>query len=69
MGFEQTGALIAKSIQAYNQIRPHSSCDYLTPEQAHLREGKLRKRWRTRPVKIREKEPCIAEVELTTCSV
>jgi len=24
-----------QAIQAYNTLRPHDSCDYLTPEQAH----------------------------------
>jgi transposase InsO family protein len=33
-------------LQIYNAKRLHSSCDCLTPEQAHLREGKL-KRHRT----------------------
>jgi len=69
MGFQQTSMQIEKSIQAYNHIRPHSSCDYLTPEQAHFKEGTLRKRWKSRPAKMGEKEPCIAEPELTTCSV
>jgi transposase InsO family protein len=32
-------------IQIYNSKRLHSSCDYLTPEQAHLREGKLKRHW------------------------
>ena len=69
MGFQQTSMQIAKSIQAYNEIRPHSSCDYLTPEEAHFKEGTLRKRWKSRPTKMGEKEPCIAEPELTTYSV
>jgi transposase InsO family protein len=33
-------------IRIYNSKRLHSSCDYLTPEQAHLREGKLKKHWK-----------------------
>ena len=46
LSFDQAKASIAKAIQAYNQLRPHASCDYLTPVQAHLQEGPLRKRWR-----------------------
>lgn len=49
--FAETCGKITKSIEAYNQIRPHSSCDYLTPEQAHLRQGTLKKRWKVRTVK------------------
>ncbi|MDB5261472.1 MAG: family transposase [Adhaeribacter sp.] len=44
--FEQTKTAIAKSIQAYNNLRPHASCDYLTPNLAHQQHGLLRKRWR-----------------------
>ncbi|MEE3149182.1 MAG: IS3 family transposase [Bacteroidota bacterium] len=46
LGFENTKALIAKSIKNYNELRPHASCDYLTPEQAHLTSGSLNKRWK-----------------------
>lgn len=44
--FEETNSLVEKSINAYNNIRPHSSCDYLTPEQAHQKSGPLKKRWK-----------------------
>jgi transposase InsO family protein len=36
---------IAKAINTYNQLRPHASCDYLTPAQAHNKKGILNKRW------------------------
>ncbi len=49
LGFEQTSLLIAQSIQAYNELRPHSSCDYLTPCQAHLQTKALAKRWKYYP--------------------
>lgn len=48
-GFEHTSQMIADSIKAYNDIRPHSSCDYLTPAQAHLKEGNIKKRWKNYP--------------------
>ncbi len=44
--FEQAKVNLAKTIQAYNNLRPHASCDYLTPNQVHLKEGRLKKRWR-----------------------
>jgi transposase InsO family protein len=45
-GFEQTCELVKNSITAYNEHRPHSSCDLLTPAQAHLKQGVLTKRWK-----------------------
>jgi putative transposase len=45
-GFEQTCTMVEKSINAYNHMRPHSSCDYLTPEQSHQKSGSLKKRWK-----------------------
>jgi putative transposase len=45
-GFEETCTLVDKSIAAYNAIRPHSSCDYLTPYEAHHKSGPLKKRWK-----------------------
>ncbi len=46
LSFEQTYNQIKKSIKVYNEIRPHSSCDYLNPNQAHLQSNKLNKRWK-----------------------
>ena len=46
LGFEQTRNQINKSIKSYNELRPHASCDYLTPNQAHLQSDKLNKRWK-----------------------
>lgn len=43
VGFEQTYLKVRNSIQAYNDLRPHDSCDRLTPQQAHLRQGTLKK--------------------------
>lgn len=37
---------ITKTILTYNERRPHSSIDYLTPEQAHNKDGILIKRWK-----------------------
>ncbi len=46
LGFDQTGYQVSKSIKSYNELRPHASCDYLTPNQAHLKSDKLNKRWK-----------------------
>jgi transposase InsO family protein len=44
-GFEDTRSRVQQSICAYNKLRPHSSCDYLTPNSAHASSGPLKKRW------------------------
>ncbi|MEK6493940.1 IS3 family transposase [Myroides odoratimimus] len=46
LGYQKTIDKIKNSIEAYNQIRPHDSCDRLTPNQAHLKTGVLAKRWK-----------------------
>ncbi|RZL05360.1 MAG: DDE domain-containing protein, partial [Pedobacter sp.] len=37
---------VERSILAYNTLRPHDSCESLTPEKAHLRIGVLQKSWK-----------------------
>ncbi|TQM49509.1 transposase InsO family protein [Arcticibacter tournemirensis] len=54
LGFDDTKRKIAESIRAYNELRPHASCDYLTPDQAHLRAGVLMKRWKNKKSKKEE---------------
>jgi len=44
--FEQAKTAIDNAIYHYNNSRPHASCDYLTPIQAHQLNGTLRKRWK-----------------------
>ena len=46
LGFDDTYQLIRRSIDAYNGLRPHSSCDYLTPIKAHNQTMILKKRWK-----------------------
>ena len=44
----RTQALLAvrSSIEAYNNLRPHMSCNYLTPVVAHLTDQPLAKCWK-----------------------
>jgi putative transposase len=51
LGYEQTYQLIQSSVQAYNEQRPHGSCNFLTPEQAHQQQGILKKKWKSYPKK------------------
>lgn len=58
LSFELTYGKIIASIRAYNEIRPHGSCDYLTPSQAHEQGSVLKKRWKDYPSKWeKEKQP------------
>jgi len=54
--FENYGQAVAathRAIDLYNRVRPHMSCDNLTPEQAHLTQGGLKKRWKPKVRKQR----------------
>jgi putative transposase len=39
-------SVVQESIFYYNNERPHATCNYLTPEQAHKRKGLLTKKWK-----------------------
>lgn len=44
--FEQASSIVENAISIYNQLRPHSSCNYLTPDQAHQQRGLLPTKWK-----------------------
>lgn len=44
--FKAAQLSVAKAITIYNALRPHSSCNMLTPQTAHLQTGVLRKHWK-----------------------
>lgn len=46
LNYEHARQAIAAAISIYNYQRPHSSIDMLTPIEAHLREGELKRRWK-----------------------
>ena len=46
--FAEAQQAVTGAIEKYNHIRPHDSCDRLTPVQAHDHNGFLRKRWKTK---------------------
>jgi putative transposase len=50
-GFENALAAVNKGIHAYNQLRPHASCNYLTPAEAHQQQGALLYRWKPKKQK------------------
>jgi transposase InsO family protein len=57
LNFEQTNELVTKRITAYNELRPHGSCDYLTPNQAHQTLTPMKKRWKNYPRLTPQQEP------------
>jgi len=46
LNFDVTWQLIVRSVNAYNDIRPHSSCDYQTPSITHNNGHLPKKRWK-----------------------
>lgn len=46
INYQEAKQAIAVAISIYNYQRPHSSIDMLTPIEAHLREGELKRRWK-----------------------
>ncbi|MGY4383913.1 transposase InsO family protein, partial [Pedobacter sp. UYP24] len=58
---------IEKSINAYNYLRPHDSCESLTPVQAHKKTGTLNKNWKNyRKIRWERKKAEIKNLEKTT---
>ena len=45
-GFALADEAVNFAVDRYNHVRPHASCNYLTPGMAHEQSGVLRKRWR-----------------------
>ena len=45
-GFAEAEAATYRAVSIYNHQRPHASIDYLTPAEAHLRQGELKRRWK-----------------------
>lgn len=52
--FQQASAAVTDAIHIYNNLRPHASINYMTPQQAQHMQGKIPLRWKLR--KQRQKE-------------
>jgi transposase InsO family protein len=37
---------VEQAVATYNQLRPHASCNYLTPDEAHRQQGLLDLKWK-----------------------
>jgi transposase InsO family protein len=62
--FEEVLIQLPEAIRIYNELRPHSSIDYLTPIKAHQCSGLLRKRWKRYPKHKKPDSPTILDVKL-----
>ncbi len=49
---KQAKHLTHQSIKAYNEMRPHLSCNYLTPEQMHQQQKTTMRTWKKKPSKL-----------------
>jgi putative transposase len=49
--FELAVASVSKAVNTYNTLRPHDSCNHLTPDQAHQQQGTLPMRWKKKKKK------------------
>ena len=52
--FEEAKDAVDRAIDIYNTLRPHASCDYMTPDQAHQVKGKIKKRWKQKELALEE---------------
>jgi transposase InsO family protein len=48
--YEQARLTVSNAIEIYNHQRPHLSCNYLTPNEAHQKQGLLETKWKRRLV-------------------
>ncbi|HTG57605.1 MAG TPA: IS3 family transposase [Niabella sp.] len=51
--YAQAVAATHHAIDRYNRLRPHLSCNNLTPQQAHQTRGPLTKRWKKKNFKLK----------------
>jgi transposase InsO family protein len=50
--FDEADQAVHTAVDKYNHIRPHASCDYMTPVEAYEHNGILRKRWKSKTKQI-----------------
>ena len=55
VNYEAALEAVQRAINNYNGLRPHRSCGYLTPRQAHRMQGELVKKWRISKRRQQEK--------------
>ena len=56
LNYKEAVKAVSIAISIYNHQRPHGSIDYLTPFEAHFKEGKIKRRWKSYYSKRKEME-------------
>ena len=56
LNYDDAQYAVSVAVSIYNHQRPHSSIEYLTPEEAHYREGNLKRLWKNYYTSKNEKE-------------
>jgi putative transposase len=59
--FQQAAQQVDQAIRVYNNNRPHTSINYLTPQQAHEQSGQIPTRWKSKKQRVMD----IIEAEKT----
>lgn len=49
--YDEANLAVEDAVRKYNELRPHSSCHYLTPAVAHQKEGIMLKMWARKKIK------------------
>jgi putative transposase len=52
--FQQASDMVIYAVHVYNNLRPHASINYLTPQQAQGYQGELPSKWRSRKQRVRQ---------------
>ena len=63
----QVKTTIRKAVEFYNAERPHSSLDWLTPNEAHKKSGELKKHWKSHRENAIKKMKNIFKICLQSC--
>lgn len=54
--FNDAHEAVKKAIYKYNNIRPHRSCDMMTPVEAHLNKGIMKTHWKKKSIAVTDFE-------------
>jgi transposase InsO family protein len=59
-GLNEAEQAVAVAVNNYNHLRPHLSCDKMTPVMAHERNGLLKKHWKNKVFNNGQPSQCIS---------
>ena len=56
LDFNDAHEAVKRAIYKYNNIRPHRSCDMMTPVEAHLNKGIMKTHWKKKSIAVTDSE-------------